>query len=92
MSLFEKIWFGTWGLLALMSLAYWGNLAWFHPDELKQRLMKDAQRKPDWLFIKGYSLKFTDRYGILMIRFITLLGVLSILAMGILISISLTGK
>ena len=73
MSQFEKLWFGTWGLIVIASIIYWGNLAWFHPDRLKKRLLDDAQRHPDWLFIKGYSLKFTERYGILMLRFTTLL-------------------
>jgi hypothetical protein len=92
MSLFEKIYFTVFGLLVISTLMYWGNLAWFHPDKLKQKFMKDAKRNPDWLFIKGYSLEFTEKYSILMMRLITLLGALSVLTVGILISISLVGK
>lgn len=92
MSMFEKIWFGTWGFLGLISCLYWGNLAWFHSDQLKKRLMEHAKRNPDWLFMKGYTLKFSDKYGVLMMRFTTLLGLLSILTIGILISVNLLGK
>jgi hypothetical protein len=66
---------------------YWGNLAWFHSDELKIRLVEHAQRHPNWLFMKGYTLKFSDKYGILMMRFTTLLGALMILIGGILLAL-----
>jgi hypothetical protein len=92
MSLFEKIYFTVFVLLFISVLIYWGNLAWFHSDELKQKLLKDAERNPDWLFMKGYSVEFTEKYSILMMRLITLLGALSILTVGILISINLVGK
>jgi hypothetical protein len=87
MSPFEKIWFGTWGLLGFISFLYWGNLAWFHSDKLKKRLMEHAQHHPDWLFMKGYTLKFSDKYGILMMRFTTLLVAIMILMGGILITL-----
>jgi hypothetical protein len=87
MTVFEKIWFGTWGLLGLISCLYWGNLAWFHSDRLKGKLLKHAQRHPNWLFMKGWTLRFSDKYGVLMIRFITLLGVLMILIVGVLITV-----
>jgi len=91
MSSFEKIYFAVFGLIFISSATYWGTLAWFYPDKLKIIFMKRAQRHPDWLFMKGYSLKFTDKYGILMMRFITLLIALIILASGILISLGLLG-
>ena len=91
MSQFEKYYLGIFGILLTLSIIYWGNLAWFDADKLKKRLMEDAQRHPDWLFMKGYSLKFTDKYGIGMIRVITLLAALSILVLGTLISLGLVG-
>jgi hypothetical protein len=87
MTLFEKIWFGTWGLLGLISCLYWGNLAWFHSDKLKKMLMERARRHPDWLFMKGFTFKFSDKYGILMMRITTLLGILTITIAGILITL-----
>lgn len=46
--------------------------------------MKHAQRNRDWLFIKGYNLKYSERHGVLTIRLITVVGVLMILTSGIL--------
>ena len=89
MSRFEILWFGVWGTIGLLSLIYWGNLAWFHPDELKEKLMKHAERNPDWLFFKGYSLRFSKKYGISMIRLITFTATLIILTSGVLIALQL---
>ena len=91
MNQFEKLWFGTWGSLWLISLTYWGIFAWFYPDKLKTKLMKHAARHPDWLFMKGYRLRFSDQYGILMMRFITLVGALMTLAVGILLLLGSLG-
>jgi hypothetical protein len=85
MNQFEMLWFGVWGSLWLISLTYWGVLAWLYPDKLKEKLMKRAEKYPDWFFMKGYSSNFSDKYGILMMRFITLAGALMTLAIGILI-------
>jgi hypothetical protein len=89
MSRFEMLWFGVWGTLFVIYLVYWGNLAWFHSEKLKEKLMKHAQQNPDWLFFKGYSLRFSERYGISMIRLITLVGALMISAVAILIALQL---
>ena len=82
MSQFEKLWFGIWGFIGLIALLYWGILAWFYPDKLKTKFMKRAEKHPDWLFMKRYSLTFTDNYGILMFRFITLAIALMMLVAG----------
>ena len=89
MSNFEALWFGVWGTLGVLSLVYWGNLAWFHPEKLKEKLMKHAQQNPDLLFFKGYSLKFSERHGISIIRLITLAGAFMIVVVGILIALQL---
>ena len=89
MSRFEILWFSIWGSLFVLSLVYWGNLAWFHSEKLKEKLMKRAQQKTDWLFFKDYSLKFSNRYGVSMIRLVTLVGALMILTTGILIVLQL---
>ena len=91
MSSFEKIYFAIIGLIFLSSIIYWGNLAWFHPDKLKTRLMKRAQRHPDWLFLKGYSLKYSEKNGVLLFRLVTLVGTLILLVSGILVSLGLLG-
>jgi len=78
MSKFEMIYFAFFVTLYIVLIIYWGNLAWFHPEKLKEKLMKRAQQNPDWLFFKGYSLRFSERYGISMIRLITLVGALMI--------------
>jgi len=89
MSRFEILWFGVWGTLFVLYLVYWGNLAWFHPEKLKEKLMKRARQNPDWLFFRSYSLRFSERHGISMMRLITLVGALMILTSGILIVLQL---
>ena len=84
MTLFEKVYFAIFLVLGIASLIYWENLAWFHPDKLKEKYMKRVERNPDWLFFKGYSLRFSKRYGISMIRLVTLMGALMLLVSGIL--------
>ena len=79
MNSFEKTYLGMFGLILVLLISYWGRLAWFYPDKLKQRLMEDAKKNPNWLFVRGYSLKFTDKYGVLMVRFVTSMMALSIL-------------
>ena len=91
MSRFEILWLGVWGILGILILIYWGNLAWFHPEKLKEKLMKRAERNPDWLFIKGYNLKFSKEYGVWMIRFITLVGAVMILFSGFLFLLGRAG-
>ena len=91
MSLFEKVWFGTWVLLGIIACLYWGNLAWFHSDKLKKRLIERAQQHPDWLFIKDYTLIFSDAYGIRMVRFITLVVALMLLFSGGLVAMQPSG-
>ena len=91
MSQFEILWFSVWGTLVTLYLVYWGNLAWFHPEKLKEKLLKRAQQNPDWLFIKGYSLKFSEKYGVLMLRLITLTGALMILISGMLFTLGRLG-
>ncbi len=91
MSQTDKIFISIWFLVLIAAISYWGNLAWFHPNKLKNKLIEEAKRKPDWLFMKGYSLKFTEKYEILMMRFTTLAGALCILAFGILIVPRLLG-
>ena len=45
--------------------------------------MKRVERNPDWLFFKGYSRSYSEKYGISMIRLITLTILLIILISGI---------
>jgi hypothetical protein len=85
MTSFEKIYFSTFGLIAVLSLSYWGILAWFYPDKLKHKLMERARKRPDWLFMKGYSLRFSDEHGISMMRFTTLVGTLMLLIVALII-------
>jgi hypothetical protein len=92
MSLFEKIYFTVFGLGFIILLAYWGNLAWFHPDKLKEKYMKRVERNPDWLFFKGYSLRFSRKYSIPMIRLVTLMGALMLLVSGILLVLGRLGR
>lgn len=87
MSQFEKLWLGVWGLIALISMTYGGTLAWSYPDKLKTKLMRRAEQHPDWIFMKGYSLKFAERDGVLLFRLVTLVLGLILLASGILISL-----
>lgn len=82
MTQFEKIWFSTFGIIALCSATYWGYAAWFRPEYLKNRLMKEAQRKPYWLFIKNGSLNYTEKFGVITIRLITLMVFLFVLVLG----------
>jgi hypothetical protein len=89
MSLFERIYFTTFVLIGIAALVYWGYLAWFRPDKLKEKLMKRVERNPDWLFFGGYSLRFSEEYGIPMIRLITLVVALMLLLSGCLVALQL---
>ena len=88
MSELLTVFVGIWLLFLAVMIGYWGNLAWFQPDTLKQRLIQTAERRPGNL---ESNTKFVERQGIFVMRIITFIGTLSILTLGIFIVFSLLG-
>ena len=72
----SMIFLGIWFVLLMVIIGYWGNLAWFHPETLKQRLKQNPERQ-------------TDRVRLL--RVVTLIGVLSLIILAIFFLSSLFG-
>ena len=66
---------GVWLIVALWSIIYWGNLAWFHTDKLKEKVVHHFT----WPFTKEASFTFV----VWMLRFNTLIFALSILVFGV---------
>ena len=77
------IWIGFFVIIGIGSILYWGYLAWFHPDKLKEKLIKDAEKRSTWPFSKTYSVDFAEKHGVRMMRFNTLVGAVIILLFGI---------
>jgi hypothetical protein len=69
------IFLGIWFVFLIVIIGYWGNLAWVHPDRLKQRLKQYAQRGPDRLLV---------------MRVVTLIGAISIIVLIIMFLLSFT--
>jgi hypothetical protein len=81
------------GLIFLIgAILFMGNLAWRHPDRLKERYLVDIARYPKWFPFEKIELspERSNRY-MWSIRIATLLGTLLILGLGLLTVLGFLG-